>query len=224
MLLLATDTSGKHGSIALARGNSDGSCNVIEVVPLAGGTFSAQLVPQIADLLAHHGFSKSDIGAFVVASGPGSFTGLRVGLAAIKALAEIVGKPIAALSLLEGIALSGGVQGKVAAVLDAGRGEVYVGEYEVAGHSAKVLSEDLLTKEEAWGRVQSSRVITSDRVLAEVARAAGLTTSLIEPVDAGKLADVAWRKIGSGDTVSSEELEANYIRRSDAEIFAKNRH
>ena len=43
-------------------------------------------------------------------------------------------------------------------------------------------------------------------------------------VRAGKLADVAWRKIGSGDTVSSEELEANYIRRSDAEIFAKNRH
>ena len=166
MLLLATDTSGKHGSIALARGNSDGSCNVIEVVPLAGGTFSAQLVPQIADLLAHHGFSKSDIGAFAVASGPGSFTGLRVGLAAIKALSEIVGKPIAALSLLEGIALSGGVQGKVAAVLDAGRGEIYVGKYEVAGHSAKVPSEQLLRKEEAWGAVQGSPVITSDRVLA----------------------------------------------------------
>ena len=124
MLLLATDTSGKHGSIALARGNSDGSCDVIEVVPLAGGTFSAQLVPQIAALLAHHHLSKNDIGAFVVASGPGSFTGLRVGLAAIKALAEILRKPIAAVSLLEVIALSGGPQGKVAAVLDAGRGEV----------------------------------------------------------------------------------------------------
>ena len=97
MLILATDTSGKHGSIALARAGepaATGEVEVIEVVPLAGGTFSAQLVPQIAALLAKHGFTKNDIGAFVVASGPGSFTGLRVGLAAIKALAEILKKPI----------------------------------------------------------------------------------------------------------------------------------
>ena len=221
MLLLATDTSGKHGSIALARGSSDGSCDVIEVVPLAGGTFSAQLVPQIAALLAHRGFSKSDIGAFVVASGPGSFTGLRVGLAAIKALAEILGKPIVAVSLLEVIALSGGTQGKVTAALDAGRGEVYLGEYEVAEHSARVLSEQLLRKEEGWAAVHGSPVITSDRALAEAAHAAGLTTSVVEPVDAAALATVGWRKIRSGDTVSPEQLEANYIRRSDAEIFAK---
>src|SRR5579864_997124 len=103
MLLLATDTSGKHGSIALARtedvpGKSR-HVEVIELVPLAGGTFSAQLVPQIAALLAKHALTKNDIGGFVVVSGPGSFTGLRVGLAAIKALAEILGKPIAAVSL-----------------------------------------------------------------------------------------------------------------------------
>src|SRR5947209_18163388 len=104
MLLLATDTSGKHGSIALAQVEAGEGARptgsdfrVIEVVPLAGGTFSAQLVPQIAALLARHGFTKTDIGAFVVISGPGSFTGLRVGLAAIKALAEILDKPIGAV-------------------------------------------------------------------------------------------------------------------------------
>src|ERR1700741_3954113 len=101
MLLLAADTSGKQGSIALARCESGDACQVIEVVPLTGGTFSAQLVPQIAALLTKHGFTKKDIGGFAVASGPGSFTGRRVGLAAIKALAEILGKPIAAVSLLE---------------------------------------------------------------------------------------------------------------------------
>jgi len=73
------------------------------VVPLAGGAFSAQLVPQIAALLEKHGYSKHDLGAFAVASGPGSFTGLRVGLAAIKALAEALQKLIAAVSLLEAV-------------------------------------------------------------------------------------------------------------------------
>ena len=104
---------------------------MIEVVPLTGGTFSAQLVPQIAALLSSHGFTKLDIGAFAVASGPGSFTGLRIGLAAVKALAEVLEKPIAAVSLLELCALTSGAQGKVMAALDAGRGDVYVGEYEI---------------------------------------------------------------------------------------------
>ena len=108
---------------------------MIEVVPLEGGTFSAQLVPQIAALLAKHGFSKTDIGGFAVVSGPGSFTGVRVGLAAIKALAEVLEKPIAAVSLLEAVAVSGGSSGRVTAVLDAGRGEVYAGEYEVRDES-----------------------------------------------------------------------------------------
>ena len=87
MLILATDTSGEHGSIALVRCAANTS-STLQVVPLEGGTFSAQLVPQIAELLAKHGLSKADLDAFAVATGPGSFTGLRVGLAAIKALAE----------------------------------------------------------------------------------------------------------------------------------------
>ena len=85
-------------------GTDHDKVEVIEAVPLAGGTFSAQLVPQIAALLTKHGFSKTDIDAFVVVSGPGSFTGLRVGLAAIKALAEILAKPIVPVSLLEVVA------------------------------------------------------------------------------------------------------------------------
>jgi tRNA threonylcarbamoyladenosine biosynthesis protein TsaB len=93
---------------------------------LAGGTFSAQLVPQIAELLTAQGFDKRDIGAFAVASGPGSFTGLRIGLAVVKALAEILGKPIAAVSLLEVCVFTSGAQGKVMAALDAGRSDVYV--------------------------------------------------------------------------------------------------
>ena len=104
------------------------------------------MVPQIAALLAKHGFSKADIGGFAVVAGPGSFTGIRVGLAAIKALAEVLEKPIAAVSLLEAIAVSGGSPGKVTAVMDAGRGEVYAGEYEVYGEDARLLHERLLSR------------------------------------------------------------------------------
>ena len=219
MLLLAIDTSGRLGSIALARGHEDGSCDVIEEVPLAGGTFSAQLVPQVAALLSTHGFSKYDIDAFVVASGPGSFTGLRVGLAAIKALAEILEKPIAALSLLEVAALAGGAQGRVCAALDAGRREVYSGEYEVAGDSAQVLREKLLTREEFVATARGWKIVTPDPALLATAESAGLSAVLVEPLSAGALARLGWRKLRQGQAVSPEQLDANYVRRSDAEIF-----
>jgi tRNA threonylcarbamoyladenosine biosynthesis protein TsaB len=223
MLLLAADTSGKHGSIALARtGDSpkNRKVEVMEVVPLAGGTFSAQLVPQIAALLAKHGFTKNDIGGFVVVSGPGSFTGLRVGLAAIKALAEILGKPIAAVSLLEAIALASGLQGNVTALLDAGRCEVYVGEYEVAGDSVRVVAERLLSRKEVWTGARS-KLVTADAVLVKEAQAAGVTIARIDAVNSGTIARLGWYKILAGESISPEQLEANYIRRSDAEIFAK---
>ena len=219
MLLLAIDTTGKLGSIALARGHEDGSCDVIEVAHLAGGTFSAQLVPEIAALLSKHGFTKHEIGAFVVASGPGSFTGLRVGLAAIKALAEILGKPIAAVSLLEILAVAGGTNGKVCVALDAGRGEIYSGEYEVADDSAQVLREQLLTKEEFVTTARGSMVVSPDAALVATARTAGLSVLLVEPLSAGAVARIGWRKLRQGQAVSPEQLDANYIRRSDAEIF-----
>jgi len=129
MLFLVTDTSGRQGSVALARAGEREleDVQVIEVARLTGGAFSAQLVPQIAALLANHQLTKAAIDGFIVVSGPGSFTGLRVGLAAIKALAEILRKPIVAVSLLEVLASAGGIPGKFAVVLDAGRGDVYFG-------------------------------------------------------------------------------------------------
>src|SRR4029077_4717710 len=193
---------------------------VIEVVPLAGGTFSAQLVPQVAAFLSKHGFTKYDIDAFAVASGPGSFTGFRVGLAAVKALAEILGKPIAAVSLLEGLALAGVAKGKVCAALDAGRGEVYSGEYELAGDSAQVLQEKLLTKQEFVAAARGWQIVTPDAGLVGTAETAGLPAMLVEPLSAAAVARLGWRKLRRGQAVSPEQLEANYIRRSDAETFA----
>jgi tRNA threonylcarbamoyladenosine biosynthesis protein TsaB len=235
MLLLATDTSGKNGSIALARLTSGQSeVSVLEVVPLAGGAFSAQLVPQIATLLEKHGYRKTDLAAFAVASGPGSFTGLRVGLAAIKALAEALQKPIAAISLLEAVAWTSMVpsaaRGRVLAALDAGRGDVYVGDYELQPrmhmHSERLVSREEFLAEargaEATGaEATRNTVATPDARLAETFRAAGIRTELIEYPNAGVIAHLGWERLRRGQTVRPEELEANYIRHSDAEIFSK---
>ena len=229
MLLLAVDTSGKNGSIALARAVPGEEIEVLDIMPLSGGAFSAQLIPQIAAILEKQRFSKNELGAFIVASGPGSFTGLRVGLAGIKALAEALQKPIVAVSLLEAIARSGGPRGRVYAVLDAGREDVYVGEYEldpesqwqIRMHSERLLSIKEFIAEakvlEAHGKI----VVTPEFVVAEKMRAAGLQVNIIDYPNSGTLARFGWEHLERGDSVGAAELEANYLRRTDAEIFSK---
>jgi len=229
LLLLAVDTSGKNGSLALARVlPSQSEISVLEVVPLTGGAFSAQLVPQIAALLEKHGHSKSDLGAFAVASGPGSFTGLRVGLAAIKALAEALQKPIVAVSRLEAVAYSSAARGRVLAALDAGRGDVYAGDYELGTAvilNAHMHSERLLSREQFIAEAQGKAVVTPDAGLADAVRAAafaaGIRVEQIEFPNSGVIARLGWEHLQRGDTVRPEELEANYLRHSDAEIFSK---
>jgi tRNA threonylcarbamoyladenosine biosynthesis protein TsaB len=231
-VLLAVDTSGKNGGLALARVAPEQSeIVVLEVVPLAGGAFSAQLVPQIAALLRRHGYGKSDLQVFAVASGPGSFTGLRVGLAAIKALGETLQKPIAAISLLEAVASSGVARGRILAVLDAGRGDVYVGDYEIDPHRhANLQSERLVsgTEFQAEGMLSASErktIVTPDAALAAAFRTAfrtsGIPVELIEYPNSAAIARIGWEHLRRGCTVRPEDLEANYIRQSDAEIFSK---
>lgn len=233
MLLLAADTSGKHGSVGLAQFEGR-EYEMLEVVPLAGGTFSAQLVPQIAELLRKHGFTKHDLDGFIVVSGPGSFTGLRVGLAAIKALAEVLQKPIAAVSLLEVIAFriewppfskhEPGVPHLI--VMHAGRGEVFAADY---GGNEKLAPgrERLMTLDEVAAAMNRDlEVVTPDAEVADatLTRVKDRHLTNIDVVERPRLSDVValgWERIKAGQTVSPEDLEANYIRRSDAEIFSK---
>jgi tRNA threonylcarbamoyladenosine biosynthesis protein TsaB len=224
MLLLVTDTSGKQGSVALVRADASSRTHidVLEAASLAGGMFSAQLVPQIAALLARHRLTKADLDAFIVVSGPGSFTGLRVGLAAIKALGETLHKPIVPVTLLEVVANANGAQGNIAVVLDAGRGEVYFGSYEIEGESSHVLREQLLSKDEFVNAARALSVITPDESWAAAARQAGLSAVVVELPNPASIARFGMRKLQAGETVSPEQLEANYMRRSDAEMFVKN--
>jgi len=224
-ILLAVDTSGKNGSLALGSIAGDGRIDILEVAALAGGTFSAQLVPQITALLETHGLTKFDLEAFAVASGPGSFTGLRVGLAAIKALAEALAKPIVAISLLEAVARGTSVQGRVLAALDAGRTDVYAGDYEL-GHPTRMCSERMLSREEflaeANGAVAAKiQIITPDAALADALRSAGIAVRQIAYPNAADIARLGYEHLKLGHTTLPETLDANYIRRTDAEIFAK---
>jgi tRNA threonylcarbamoyladenosine biosynthesis protein TsaB len=221
MLLLAVDTSGKQGSIAIARCGPGDVCEIVEAAPLPGGTFSAALVPEIAALLGKHGFDKADIGAFAVVSGPGSFTGLRVGLSAIKALAEVLAKPIATVSLLEVLASSGYSQGIVMAALDAGRNEVFLGEYELNGTVSHMLRERLLNRDRWLETASDVPIVTSDKIVAEGARAKALPVLEVERPRADAVARLGCRKIAAGELVSPEALEARYIGQSDSEIFVK---
>jgi tRNA threonylcarbamoyladenosine biosynthesis protein TsaB len=247
MLLLIVDTSGKQGSVALAQTGVSSSVNqqkrgatvvaaerqiaIIDTEPLTGGAFSAELIPQVAALIAKQGKTKNDLDAFVVVSGPGSFTGLRVGLTAIKGLAEALQKPIVAISLLEAIAASAGLSGRVLPALDAGRGDIYVGDYSVEEvlppHvTSNLLShgERLLSFEEFIREANGSpakRVVTPDAGLAERFQASNLECHIIDYPASATLATLGFDRLLRGETVSADALEANYIRRSDAEIFAK---
>jgi tRNA threonylcarbamoyladenosine biosynthesis protein TsaB len=221
MLVLAVDTSGKQGSIAIAQCGPGDACEVIEVAALSGGTFSAELVPQIGALLARHKFSKADLAAFAVVSGPGSFTGLRIGLAVIKGLAEVLAKPIAAVSLLQALASAAHLDGHVVAALDGGRNEVFLGEYQVGDAEMRLIRERLLSRETWLELTRDAVVVTSDSSLREAARTKGLHVVEVGRPRSDAIAQLGWRKILSGETISPEALEANYIGRSETDLFVK---
>jgi tRNA threonylcarbamoyladenosine biosynthesis protein TsaB len=224
MLILGVETSGKSGGITLVSGNHD-SFHVLESVSIAGGTFSAQLVPTVASLLQTHGFAPEELDGFVVVSGPGSFTGLRVGLSAVKGLAEILQKPIAAVSLLEALATySNQRDGSVATALDAGRTEIFWGLYEFMKDGSLKGEEKLLSQPEFLKEIEAVRpvcVITSDRSVAELANSTGVHVQEEERPGVELIVRLGLRKLLAGDTVSVEALDATYLRRSDAEIFFK---
>ena len=246
MLLLITDTSGVNGFVGLVRSDeSQQALEVIEEVPLAGGTFSAELIPQIAALLQKHSLRKDEIEAFIVVSGPGSFTGLRVGLAAIKGLAEVLHKPIVPVSLLnvlatfsraisdsEGANVSDGSR-RFAVALDAARSEAFVGEYETslkADDCPRELGESLLSLERVANLLESDNakwIATPDQSIFDVLKTKVtegkrhcIRRSLRRP-HSEEVALVGLRLMKASASVPPEQLEANYLRRTDAEIFPR---
>jgi tRNA threonylcarbamoyladenosine biosynthesis protein TsaB len=226
LLIVAVDTSGKQGSVALCRGDCNGF-EVLQVTLLEGGTYSAQLMPRIAEALRTNNLDKSKVDGFVVVSGPGSFTGLRVGLATVKGLCEVLRNPLATVSMLEAIALTYGRPGQsVTVALDAGRGEVYVGEYEVSGDHAGVMHECIVKLDAFAAEAVNIRgdLLTPDAKVAEALRSATADVRLVPAIRADQIGRIGLRKLLAGETVDPATVDVNYIRRSDAELFSTPKH
>jgi len=222
MLLIAIDTSGRNGSIALCRGDEN-SFTALEMMPLEGGTYSARLMPAIAEILANQQLTKEQVDGFVIVSGPGSLTGLRVGLATVKGLCEVLRKPLVAVSMLEALAVVRGGEGKFAVALDAGRGEVYVGEFTVAGSRATAIRE-YLAKLDALAAEATAKhltVVSPDAKVVEALTAAGAVAQQVDPIPAEEIGRLGWLKLLAGEVSDVATLDANYIRRSDAEILSQ---
>jgi tRNA threonylcarbamoyladenosine biosynthesis protein TsaB len=212
LLVLAIDTCGPLGSVALGR-VYDGSIEILEQVELEGRSYSARLVAAVGDLLGGHGVKLRDVGCIVAVNGPGSFTGVRVGLSAVKGFAMGAGMPLAAVSRLAVLARK--AEADVAA-LDAHRGEVFlrIGEREL-----------LAGVEELAEIAAPERVAVCDEAAAKVLRTAWADVELIElaaPTASDALRQAA-PQVLAGDFVDIALLDGNYLRRPDAEIAAENR-
>src|SRR5580693_10351831 len=132
VLVLALDTSSPSGSLAVLRDEK-----VVGVVSTATAeVYSSRMFRELDFLLGELSLRMEEFELFAVAAGPGSFTGLRVGLTAVKGWAEVYRKPIAAISSLEAVAAQAHSQRPVLVpVLDARRGQVYFGFYRRTGSS-----------------------------------------------------------------------------------------
>ena len=186
-------------------------------------SYSAQLVPRIAEALAANHLTKNHLDGFAVVAGPGSFTGLRVGLSTVKALCEVLRKPLASVSMLEAVALTYGRVGEtVTALLDAGRAEVFAGEYLLAANRAEAVREYLVKMESFVDDVKAVAwpVLTPDAKLAAQLESVGIGVKLVPAVQADGIARIGLGKLMAGDTADPTTLDANYIRRSDAELFS----
>lgn len=211
-LVLGIDTCGPSGSVALAwlRGPA---VELLGQTELAGRSYSATLVTSVAELLSRAGMSLSLLHAIVVVNGPGSFTGVRVGLSAVKGLAEPGETPVVAVSRLAVLAQTAAVE---SAALDAHRQEVFL-----RTSSARELLAGKL--ELAALSPAPERVAVCDDAAAELLREiwpAAQLVRLAAPTAADAI-NLAAPMIQAGQFADLALLDGHYLRRSDAEIFGE---
>jgi len=233
-LILAIETGTRAGSIAVARGE--------QVMSLRAGdesvSHSTNLIEMIQAALQEAEATLSDVDLFAAAVGPGSFTGLRIGLATVKAFAACTGRQLVGVSTLAAIAHGANGSAQTLALLPAGRGEVFAqmfsaadGEINPLDTPAHLSPNDLLEKYGAESNLTWAGEVPGS--IAEQLRSPGRPPEGGTPnasgnsnaIQGGKLdclavsiAALALREYREGKSVTPEELHAVYVRPSDAEI------
>jgi tRNA threonylcarbamoyladenosine biosynthesis protein TsaB len=220
--ILSLDTTHEFGSIALL----DGPQVLEEVLLHSPDGFGHVLFDHLARLLDRHGRRVDEMACFAAAAGPGSFTGVRVGLACVKGLAEASGRKVVAVSNLETLARFGSAQQR-AVVLDARRGEIYGAVYGAGG---EVLREPVVTPFPAWletlpaGEVEFlSTDFAPFRAALENTRFANSKITTAPRALAAVIGRIAYERFLAGLARDPAEIDADYVRRSDAEMLWKDR-
>jgi len=201
MLILALDTSGKVASCALCR---DG-----EITDSAGRDsmldHSSTLLPLCEELLARHGLRAADVDVFAAVKGPGSFTGIRIGAAAVKGLAFSLGRPCAGISSMEAAVWAWDGSGRVCSRITARAGEYYWALFEKSG-GVRRLTEDAVGGEEE---------------IAAAMAAHGCTQVLTDGQNACGAALAAYELSRRDELINCHELTPSYLRQSQAERMRK---
>lgn len=242
MRTLAVDTSTQSGSLAMvetvalpagAAGAGQATRVLGVVATCTDETYSSRMFRQLDFLLRETGLQLSGFDLFSVAAGPGSFTGLRVGLAAVKGWAEVHGKPVAAISGLEAVAAQARAsEPLLVPVVDARRGQIYAGVYRRTEQGlSRVGDEVVMTPAEFLAELPPrvadrafAFVTTSPEVIAEPLgqspfrhRPLEVVSNVLAPV----IGQLGLERARRGELVDALALDANYIRRSDAELLWK---
>lgn len=211
--ILAIDTTSEFGSIAL----TDGGEVLEELLMHSPDGFGHVLYGHLERLLERHGVPAGEIDCFAAASGPGSFTGVRVGLSAVKGLAEAAGKPAVAVSNLQALACFGSFRLR-APVLDARRGEVYAAVYDAG---LQVVSPEVVSQFPGWLASLPDEEIefisTGFTPFASAlmgTRFADATVTEAPRALAAAIASLA----AESRSADPAALDANYVRRADAEL------
>ena len=236
VLILALDTSSPAGSVAVLR---DGK--VVGVVSTwVDEIYSSRMFRHLDFILRELAVGLEQIDVFAVAAGPGSFTGLRVGLTAVKGWAEVFGKPIAAVSALEAVAVQARSRSAVLApVLDARRSQLYYGIYRSSVSSGeahvKLEGEECVANPaEFFDALQTiagtsaCTIVTPEPALVSSfldgsdaavhpRQKMEITIERVSSVLAPSIGHLAAHQAQRGQLVDALALNANYVRRSDAE-------
>ncbi|HKV28084.1 MAG TPA: tRNA (adenosine(37)-N6)-threonylcarbamoyltransferase complex dimerization subunit type 1 TsaB [Candidatus Acidoferrales bacterium] len=228
MLLLAVDTSTQSGSLAVLR---DGRLEGV-VSTFADEPYSARLFRQLGFLLDELHLEMRQFDVFAVVAGPGSFTGLRVGLAAVKAWAEVFEKPVVAVSGLEAVASQNQSDTElIAPVMDARRGQIYAALFRRDGSSLVRESDDHVCSPQEFfaeiaAQARDSRVrftspcpeliqpiLNASNIAPAISRHVKRVSSVLAPV----IGELGYDRAKRGEVTDALRLDANYIRRADAE-------